>query len=363
MRLIGKKEIEHIALGASFYGAGGGGNPFVGKMMALAAIKKFGPVKLLTVDEIREDDLFISTAGMGAPTVLAEKIPNGSEYKRTFERIGKYIGKKFTGVFPIEAGGVNSMIPIVVAAQLGIPLIDCDTMGRAFPELQMTTLHLGGIKISPLAITDEKGNISVTETVTDKWAENILRAETTEMGGQAAVALYPSTGKDLKTWSVQGIVTECEKIGGMIDQASESQNDPYDDLLKETKGYHLFQGKIVDVIRTTKNGFNYGTIKLSGLENDKGSEFEVDFQNENKIARKNDQLVAVTPDLIILVDTETLVPVTTETLKYGKRVRILATKANKLWRTKKGIETAGPRYFGYDLDFKPVEDLQSGGAK
>ncbi|WP_288529844.1 DUF917 domain-containing protein [uncultured Secundilactobacillus sp.] len=358
MRLIGRKEIENIALGASFFGAGGGGNPYVGKMMAIAAIEKFGPVKLVSTDEIEDDGLFISVAGMGAPTVLAEKIPNGNEYRHAFEKISQYTGKQFTGVFPIEAGGVNSMIPLVVASQLGIPLVDCDTMGRAFPELQMTTLHLGGINISPLVITDEKGNISVTETVTDKWAETILRAETTEMGGQAAVALYPCTGADLKQWGVHGIVSQCEVVGRMIEQASDSKEDPYEALLRETGGFRLFQGKIVDVIRTTKNGFNFGTIQIDGLDQDKGSRCEINFQNENKIAKVDDHLSAVTPDLIILVDTETLVPVTTENLKYGKRVRVLATKANPLWRTKKGIETTGPRYFGYDMDFEPVEDLQ-----
>ena len=49
------------------------------------------------------------------------------------------------------------MIPIVVAAQLGLPLIDCDGMGRAFPELQMVTFNLDGIPATPMAITDEKG--------------------------------------------------------------------------------------------------------------------------------------------------------------------------------------------------------------
>lgn len=56
----------------------------------------------------------------------------------------------------MEAGGVNSMIPIVVAAQLGLPMVDCDGMGRAFPELQMVTFHLDRISATPMAITDEK---------------------------------------------------------------------------------------------------------------------------------------------------------------------------------------------------------------
>lgn len=31
-----------------------------------------------------------------------------------------------------------------------------------------------------------------------------------------------------------------------------------------------------------------------------------------------------------------------------------------LWRTDRGLDTAGPRAFGYDLDYVPVEDLTDG---
>ena len=83
---------------------------------------------------------------MGAPSVAIEKFPKGDEFVRVFEKLGKYLDQEtIAGTFPMEAGGVNSMIPIVVAAKLGIPLVDCDGMGRAFPELPMVTFHLNGM--------------------------------------------------------------------------------------------------------------------------------------------------------------------------------------------------------------------------
>ena len=36
---------------------------------------------------------------------------------------------------PLEMGGINSLVPIMAAARLGLPLADADGMGRAFPEL------------------------------------------------------------------------------------------------------------------------------------------------------------------------------------------------------------------------------------
>lgn len=37
------------------------------------------------------------------------------------------------------------MLPFALAARRGLPVIDADGMGRAFPELQMVTFYLDGI--------------------------------------------------------------------------------------------------------------------------------------------------------------------------------------------------------------------------
>ncbi|MBC1486070.1 DUF917 domain-containing protein [Listeria seeligeri] len=357
MRYLDEQAIENIAIGAAFLGTGGGGDPYIGKMMALTAIKKYGPVKLLSPEEIADDDYFIPAAMMGAPSVLIEKFPKGDEFVRVFEKLGRYLGKEVKGTFPMEAGGVNSMIPIVVAAQLGLPLIDCDGMGRAFPELQMVTFHLDGISATPMAITDEKGNIGIMETIDNKWTERLARVTTVEMGASSLVSLYPCDGAQIKQSSIKHIVTLSEEIGKVIRETSLDESVKLQQLLDVTKGYHLFEGKITDVVRETRAGFNFGRVRINGLNNDAESEVIVHFQNENLVAEKNGQPIAITPDLICMVDLETLMPVTTEALKYGKRVRVMALPADDAWRTAKGIETVGPRYFGYDVDFAPLEEL------
>ena len=42
MRKIGIQQIEDIALGASLLGAGGGGDPYIGKLMAIGAVRECG---------------------------------------------------------------------------------------------------------------------------------------------------------------------------------------------------------------------------------------------------------------------------------------------------------------------------------
>jgi len=59
------------------------------------------------------------------------------------------------------------------------------------------------------------------------------------------------------------------------------------------------------------------------------------------------------PDLITIVDTETGEAISTELLRFGQRVSVLAWPCDPLWRTPRGLELAGPRAFGYELDYVP----------
>lgn len=355
MRFLSEESIRNIAVGASFYGAGGGGNPYNGLLSTIQTIKKYGPAKLVSVDELADGDWFISTAGMGAPSVGVEKIGQGDEHVRLFKKMGQYLGKKLVGTFPIEAGGGNSLAPIALASQLSVPVIDCDTMGRAFPEIEMTTLHVGGVRSTPLGLTDEKGNISIIESIDDDWGEKLSRTATVAMGATAAVTLYPAQGKDLKKYTVTGIITKCEQVGELLRKGSSDTEKLFSDLLEISGGSALFEGKISDLERKTEKGFNFGKVSMSGIHNNQGEDSEVNFQNENIFFKEGNLIKAMVPDLVILLDFDTLQPVTTDALHYGKRVRVVAVPADDKWHTDKGLETAGPRKFGYDFDYHPIQ--------
>jgi hypothetical protein len=357
MRLLDQQAIDDIALGASLLGSGGGGDPLVGKLMALSAIKTYGPVRMIDASDVPDEALVIPAAMMGAPMVLSEKIPNGQEFIRAFQALGKYLGKEVYATMPIEAGGVNSMVPIAVAAQLGLPLVDADGMGRAFPELQMVTFHLNGISASPMTMADEKGNNVVLEVINNVWAERIARSVTVTMGASAMIGIYALTGEQLKQHGIHGIVTYSEQIGRTIREAREEGENPLVKLTELTGGFRLFRGKTIDVDRVIRGGFNRGIAIFEGLDEFRGSRLEVEFQNENLIARIDGEYAAMTPDLICLLDMETSVPITADALKYGRRIDLLALPCHPSWRTEEGIRSVGPRYFGYDCDYVPVETM------
>ena len=363
MRTIGIQEIEDIALGAALLGAGGGGDPYVGKLVAMGAVKECGLVTLLDPEEVPDDALLVPIAMMGAPTVLGEKGIGGGEYQTLYNMVSQFFGKKIYAFMPIEAGGVNSMLPLAACARLGLPLVDCDGMGRAFPELQMVTFTIGGMSATPMALTDEKGNSVIFETITNKWTEELARAVTMSCGGSVSVSLYPMTGAQMKAYSVKNIVTRSQKLGEAIRTVKNCADDvtPEEHFLQFSEGYKLFKGKIADVLRETRGAFNFGKVMLEGIGECKGHQAYVEFQNENLTATVDGEILATTPDLICLVDTETFTPVTTDALKYGKRVLVIGLKCFEMWRTPAGIDLVGPRYFGCDTDYIPLEERCKGG--
>ena len=356
MQLIDEKALDDLALGAAVLGTGGGGDPYIGRLMAREAIRENGPVELFTLDELNDDDLVVPTAMMGAPTVMLEKLPNGDDILRAFKTVGKFIGEPIKATMSIEAGGLNSVVPIYAAARLRIPMVDCDGMGRAFPEIQMVTHTLYGISATPMAMSDERGNTVLMETIDNNWTETFARSITVNMGAMAMIALYAATVRELKEATIQGTMSRAQDIGKIIRSARIQEEDPVNTVREALGGYMVIEGKVGDVQRRTEGGFAKGDAFIDGIDAYAGQRLQLSFQNEHLAVRINDQFVVTVPDLIAVLDIDTGEPITTEGLRYGFRVAVVAFPCADKWRTPAGLELVGPRYFGYDVDYVPVEE-------
>jgi DUF917 family protein len=355
MREITIDHLDDIARGAAVLGTGGGGDPYIGTLLALSAMKGKPPVTLLDPSELADDDLVVPTAMMGAPTVMVEKIPSGNEAAAAIKRLGAMLGGEIRATIPIEAGGVNSLIPFSVAAMLGIPLVDADGMGRAFPELQMVIPTIWGISATPMAMADDKGNGVVLDTINNQWTEKFARSLTVDMGASALIAIYPMTGKQIRESMIPGSISLVQRVGTAIREARERHTDPVAAACEVTRGYRIWNGKVGDVERRTVGGFARGTATIEGSGELDGRTLELDFQNEFLIARSGDETLVTTPDLIAVLDVETGEPITTEALRYGLRVAVIAMPCDAQWRAPAGLDLVGPGYFGYDVPFVPVE--------
>ena len=195
-------DLEDLARGAAFLGTGGGGDPYIGRLLAKHAIETHGTPRILEVDELDDEAVLFVIAMLGAPTVLYEKGARGDDMDLAIKRLQQRIGKTPDAIIPVEAGGVNSLMPIAAAARNGLPVVNADGMGRAFPEVQMASFSIYGIPATPAAVVDEHLNSAIVETGDAKTAERIIRSIAIEMGLSVIVCCFAMTGRDAKNYLI-----------------------------------------------------------------------------------------------------------------------------------------------------------------
>lgn len=367
------QDVDDIATGAGILGTGGGGDPFIGRLLVQNAIRSGLRIDVIDPEELSDDSFVVSTAMMGAPSVVVEKIPAGDETVASLRALERHLGKSADYTIPMECGGLNSMIPLLVAAQAGIPVVDGDGMGRAFPELQMETFGVYGINGSPMAVTASGGDHVIVDTGPDnKRMEDFARAATIQMGGAAYIAEYPMSGADCKRTAIRGTLTLARDIGRAVRTAHEKHMDPFEALVRvcEASLYSragvIASGKIVDLERDVVGGFTAGRLTIDvqswgqtprDRHKDDGSTIEIEFRNENVVARDGARTLALVPDLICILDSDTATAITTEALRYGQRVTVVGISTPEIMRSPQALEVWGPRCFGVNEDWTPIEDL------
>ncbi|PRA82138.1 DUF917 domain-containing protein [Microbacterium sp. MYb66] len=350
--------IDGLARGAAVLGTGGGGDPYIGALLARQALAS-GDVTVVGLDEVPDDALILFVAMMGAPTVMVEKLPSLAEVVEPVKALAIHLGRPVTHIACAEVGGVNSTIPIAAAAALGLPLVDADGMGRAFPELQMVLPTLYGVTASPLAFSDEKGNTGVLQTADNSWTERIARVACVEMGCSVMISGFSMSGTAARESLVSGSLSRCIEIGQRIATAREEKTDAVAAVVELLGGRELFDGKVVDVHRATTTGFARGRARIDG---DAGTTLTLQFQNEHLVAEADGEVLATTPDLIMVLDGESGEPITTEGLRYGQRVRVIAAPADERWHSADALAMVGPGYFGYDMAAHRFDGSISSGA-
>jgi DUF917 family protein len=353
-RLLDADSLPALSRGCAILGAGGGGDAYVTLLQVLQATEDFGPVPLVDLDELPDDALIMPCGGIGAPTVTIEKFENGDEGARLRENLEFMTGRRVAALMAAEIGAGNGVLPVTWAARLGLPVVDADGMGRSFPEVPQVTMNLAGISPCPAVMTDERGNLVVFRTISGDWAERLERAAAVEFGGAASSTEFSLTAAQARGATVRNSVSKAIRIGEAIGAAAGS---PVTALIAEIDAFRLVTGKVLDVERRTTSGFVRGSVVVEGLGEEAGRLIRLEFQNENLVALERGRVLASVPDLITVLDSETADAILTETIRYGQRVTVVAFACDPVWRTERGMAVTGPRAFGYDFDYLPVEEL------
>ncbi len=355
LRPVSAAEIESLAIGAWILGTGGGGSPYLALLNMRKLYREGATVSLLDPMDLADDARVAVVSNMGAPLVGQERLTDPHTIARAVQMMEEYRGVRFDAIMSLEIGGGNALQPFMAAAVLGLPVVDGDCMGRAFPEAQMTSFAIHDLTMYPLTMADVRDNaVIVARAASWKWMERLSRKACVEVGSIASTCKAPRTGKEVKECGILYSTTKAIRLGETVQTARRLHLDPVQAVIAAERGQLVFRGKIRDVARRATEGFLRGTAKLDGLDDFRGAGFELAFQNEFAVGWLDGEPRVMTPDLICVLDTVSGDAIGTETLRYGQRVSVIALPAPPVLLTPKGLEHVGPRAFGYDLEFKSL---------
>ena len=372
-KLENLQDCEDFVRGCLFMGTGGGGSVEWGMSMLKAALDAGIPLGWVDVDDIPDDVWTVTPYGMGsiAPVTrevldeiervgLKDKHGNWS-MEEAVKELEEYLGKPIGCLVPPELGAGNTPAPLVTGARLGIPVVDGDYAGRAIPEVMQGMPFLYGKHSWPFASVDKWGNVAIVKyTVNPHMLERIGKMLAVAAYGSTTIAGTPLPAVEMKEILVRGTLTKCLALGRTMRRALEDGRDPLDAAIEATGGWRLFEGVVTGKDWEDREGYMFGTTHIRGTGDYEGQTLDVWFKNENHITWLNGEPWVCSPDIVTLAYKESGEGTTNTLIKAGDQVVAVGIKGLEAFRTEFGLnEAAGPRYYGFDIDYVPIEELMA----
>lgn len=352
-----------FARGCDVLGAGGGGPAGYSLPLALHAIAQHGPVPVVEVADLPPDHLVMPCAYLGAPDVAVERIGTGREAVGIRRQVDTHFGRPVAALMCTEVGGFNGPGAVALAAHCGLPLLDADGMGRAFPGIEQVAMQLAGITPSPSVLADEHDRVVLVQAETGEWLEKLARNVATAFGDRGVSSEYVMTVDQASGSVVAGSVSKALGIGRVLDEcahAGMSTTSAVDRVATEFGGTRLAECRVtaVDPVKHEATAVlatnSRSTAVLEGINRDQGRVLRLEIGHECLAVLEDGEVRAIVPDIITVFDVYRSEPVTAEALRYGLRVVVLALPCPPLWREPAGLNLVGPQAFGLDLDYTPV---------
>ncbi|KAF1932111.1 hydantoinase [Didymella exigua CBS 183.55] len=377
---ISETDLDWITIGCYILGTGGGGSPYSTMLRVREILRAGGTVRVVSPDDLKDEDLIGSGGAAGSPTVGIEKLPADEIMDAQNSLYELFKGGRATHVIPIEIGGSNGLQGLVIGASsnMNVPCVDGDWMGRAYPTKWQTTPVVFGereIVFAPVAVADGNGNTLYMPTAaSDFKVEQVIRSALSQMGSAVGTADAPVTGEETRRWAVEHTISLSWRIGREVARArKENRIDNVAESIIDAvggpeTGRVLFKGKIVGVERKLWNGHVYGEVIIEGTDAQCSDKVKIPFKNENIAAIRmhdgeecktgeecNEDVLAIVPDLIAVIDAHNGEAIGTPEYRYGLLVLVIGITASERWTSPKGIEIGGPNSFGLNhLTYKPL---------
>jgi uncharacterized protein len=364
------QDCEDLVRGCLFMGTGGGGGVDWGMGMLRAAMEEGLPLTWTDIADIPDDAWTCTAYGMGSIA------PTGPETERAIEALGlvdrmgdramaqavrelaAFSGRPITVIVASELGAGNTPAPLVTAAQLGVTCVDGDYAGRAIPDEMQGTPYLFGKTSHPLASVDQWGDrVILVEPQNPFMLERIGKMLSVAAFGHCYQAATLLPASEMKEIVVPGTLTRSLELGRAIRQAREAGADPIAAAAEATGGHLLFTGRVAKKDWEDRDGYMFGTTTVEGSGRFAGHRLEVWFKNENHVSWLDGVPWICSPDLVVLADPKTGEGYTNTLIDTGHEVAAVGIRGLDAFRTERGLGCAGPRYFGFDIDYRPIEEV------
>jgi DUF917 family protein len=279
----------------------------------------------------------------------------------TVKELAAFMGKRVGCIVPVELGASNTPGPLVAGARLGIPVVDGDYAGRAVPDEMQGTPFIHGKMGWPAVSVDQWGNVVYIKNAANAYVfERVGKMLAIAAFGHTTMATNAYPASEMKQLIVPDTLTKCLKLGRVIRLAREKNEDPIEAAITETGGWRLFEGIVTKKAWEDRDGYMFGTVSLAGSGAYAGQTFKVWFKNENHVSWLNDKPWVCSPDLVTLAHKTSGKGTTNTLITAGDEVVAIGIKGLEIFRTEFGLnEASGPRYFGFDLDYVPIEQLMA----
>ncbi|NIN65983.1 MAG: DUF917 family protein [Anaerolineae bacterium] len=368
-RLSSMQDCEDLIRGCLVMGTGGGGSAEWGREVFTAAFDEGLEIEWVDVDDIPDDAWTVTPYGMGSIAPASPETRVEIDHLGLVDTLGRkaidvavremeeYAQVKIGAIVPVELGAGNTPAPLVTGARLAIPVVDGDYAGRAIPEEMQGTPYLYDKKGWPFTSVDRWGNVCIVkEACSLHMMERIGKMLSVAAYEGCSMAAYLLPGREMKQIVVRDTLTTSLELGRTIRQARERDEDPVLASLGFTGGWLLFEGQVVKKEWEDREGYMFGTIYIEGRGEFSGHTFKIWFKNENHVSWLDDEPFVTSPDLVAVVERESGEGITNTLLDAGRDVAVIGMKGLEAFRSEKGLAGAGPRYFGFDIDYVPIEE-------
>ncbi len=390
-KVLSKEDLWCMSLGGAALATGGGGaGPSYERFSGIIdpEVEKGVEFKLTDAKSIPDDEIIFVSAGVGGglqremrekymrgytgvqdwikeidrvfPLPSWAEIPGEDWLMTPYKRMVELKGKEPHGYMPFEVGP-NNYREFIRAGALDKVVVDADNAGyRAVPELSLATLNVANAPVAPLVTATSWGDLAVFEKFLS-WqrAEDLVRHVAITSGG-GCLGMLAFTDAWIKKGTVHGTLSLSMKVGKAILDARENGKDPVEAIIKAAGGYLLFEGEIAAYTNEGYGSFTWGSAWIKGTGDYKGKTFRHWFKNENQVSWIDDEPYVTCPDPFTVVDRETgegFSNFRAPSWTQGRKVAVWGMKAAKPWRTKRGLRIFSPKHFGFDIKYRPIEDI------